>query len=364
MPAGFVHPLGQALGNRGIVHLVDQRGVDPFELGIVEAGGGAAEGGEIEAFEQHRAVRNRFDRQRSAQPRQQRNDRLRFEPALAKRIAAERAEPLRKLALRADQQRLMREPRHLPRTVLYRDQRGKHLDLHCGIADMILAAQHLRDTHVEIVDRAGQHVEPAAIGTADDRIGQLRGVEFLRAAHAIVPGNRRSVIELETPVRGDARGLLGGTLGCAQFERPAIVDRRQPASETDLALELELLLRLVAGIDPLRLAQRRKGAFVQREPLRLAGLAIGLETQPCEIGADRLDIVLAAALGIGIVDTQQETPAALLGEHPVVQRSADIADMEPPGGRRGEAGDIGHARADSRGARAWREVSWLATSAA
>ena len=59
-----------------------------------------------------------------------------------------------------------------------------------------------------------------------------------------------------------------------------------------------------------------------------------------------------------------QTPAALLGEHPVVQRSADIADMEPPGGRRGEAGDMGHARADSRGARAWREVSWPARNAA
>mgnify|MGYP000149408699 CR=1 FL=1 len=86
--------------------------------------------------------------------------------------------------------------------------------------------------------------------------------------------------------------------------------------------------------------------------LLVAGLAIGLETQPLEIGADRLDIVRAAALGIGIVDAQQETPAALLGEHPVVQRSANVADMEPPGGRRGEAGDMGHARADSRGARA------------
>jgi hypothetical protein len=258
----------------------------------------------------------------------------------------------------------MREPRHLPRTILLRDQRSEHLDLHCGIADMILAAQHLRYTHVEIVDRARQHVEPAAVGAADDRVGQLRGVEFLRAAHAIVPGDRRGVVELEPPVRGDALGFLGGALGCAQFQRSAIVDRRQPASETDLALELELLLRLVAGIDPARLAQRRKGAFVQREPLRLAGLAIGLETQPFEIGADRLDIVLAAALGIGIVDAQQETPAALLGEHPVVQRSANVADMEPPGGRRGEAGDMGHARADSRGARAWREVSWPARNAA
>ena len=71
--------------------------------------GGAAEGGEIKACDQCGAVSNRLDRQRRAQPREQRNDRLRLNPAFPERIAAERSEALRKLAFTPHQQRFMRK---------------------------------------------------------------------------------------------------------------------------------------------------------------------------------------------------------------------------------------------------------------
>ena len=111
---------------------------------------------------------------------------------------------------------------------------------------MVFAAQHVGHPHREIVDRAGEHVEPAAVGAADDRIGQLGGIELLRPADAVVPADGFAVVELEPPVRGDALGLLGA-LRVAQFQRAAIVDRRQTPPEADLALQLEFLLRLVTG---------------------------------------------------------------------------------------------------------------------
>ena len=41
---------------------------------------------------------------------------------------------------------------------------------------------------------------------------------------------------------------------------------------------------------------------------------------------------LTAALCIGVVDPQQELAAGLFGQQPVMQRGADIADMERAGG--------------------------------
>ena len=67
---------------------------------------------------------------------------------------AERAEALGQLALAAGQQRFVREGRER------RAERGEHLDLGRGVGDMILAAQHMGDAHVDIVDHRGEHVEP------------------------------------------------------------------------------------------------------------------------------------------------------------------------------------------------------------
>ena len=112
-------------------------------------------------------------------------------------------------------------------------------------------------------------------------------------------------------MRGDAFGFLGRAPGVIEFERAPIVDRREAATEADLAFEFEFLLGFVAGIDATFRLQLGECRVVTREPRGLAFLAVGGDPKPGEIGADRLDIILAAAFRIGIVDTQQKTPAAL-----------------------------------------------------
>jgi hypothetical protein len=91
------------------------------------------------------------------------------------------------------------------------------------------------------------------------------------------------------------------------------------------------------------LDQRREPRLVQREPRRLAFLAIGCHPQPVEIATDRFDEPLLAPCRIGVVDPQQEASALRPREHPVVQRRADVADVQPAGGRGGETGYDGHA---------------------
>src|SRR3546814_17506548 len=72
--------------------------------------------------------------------------------------------------------------------------------------------------------------------------------------------------------------------------------------------------------------------------------ARGEGAEPAQIAPDRLDEPLLAALGIGIVDPKHEAPAVLPRPQPVVERGADVTDMQLPGGRRRET------RGDGNGA--------------
>ncbi len=103
---------------------------------------------------------------------------------------------------------------------------------------MILAAQHLGHPHLDIVDRARQHIQPGTIGSPNDRVGQLRGIEFLLPADSVVPFNRDRMIEAKAPMRRDTLGLFRGPLLVGKLERRAIVDRRQATPQLDLALEI------------------------------------------------------------------------------------------------------------------------------
>ena len=339
MPARSIHPDGQAIGHVGIVHPVHQRGIDAVELAVIEPGRGAAEGREVERLDKAIPFRDRFDRQGCSETSKQGDQRIRFDPAFAKSVASERSQPLRQLALAPHQQGLVREIRHHGSTFMLRSNKcGKHLNLNGSIGYVILSAQDVGHAHFEIVHRAWQHIEPGPVGAADHRIGELRGVEFLFPAHPVFPHDRRVVVELEAPVRCDPFGFLRCTILLAQCQGAAVVDRRQSAPELDLALQFEFLRRLVAGIDPRRFPQAFERRLVMRQPLGLALFAIGTKAQPGQIVPDRLHIFLAAAVRVGIVDPQQEPPARLARQHPVMQRGADIADMEAPGRGRGEAG--------------------------
>ena len=90
---------------------MDDAGVQPLQLGEIEAGRGAAEGGEVEAGDQRRGLGQRLDRQAGADPGELGQQGLGLDAGLAQRLDAERAEPFGELALRAGEQRLVREGR-------------------------------------------------------------------------------------------------------------------------------------------------------------------------------------------------------------------------------------------------------------
>src|SRR6185436_17041227 len=108
-------------------------------------------------------------------------------------------------------------------------------------------------------------------------------------------------VEQEAPVRLLSGGGPRRMVRVGQRQRGAVVDRWQSAPEQDLALQFQLLRGLVAAIDAARLEQSCEFSFVKRRPCGLPLLTVGNEAQPGEVLADRCDVFLAAAFGIGIV---------------------------------------------------------------
>ena len=310
--------------------------VERGQFGFVEPGGRPAEMSEVETVDQRRQTGEGLDRLRGAEPRQQRSDRHRLQPDLAKMRDAQRPQPLRQLALAAGQQRFMREGGQRGA------QRDEHLDLGCRVRDMILAAQHMRDAHIHIVNDRWQHVEPAAVGAANHRVRQQFGIETLLAADEVGPGDRLVMIQLEPPMGRAPFGLIGGDLVRCQRQRGAIIDRRQAATQQDLAPQLQFLLRFIGGIDMAGGLQRLELLLIQGEAIRLLFLRVPAQAKPLQVGADRRRIIGARPFQIGVVQPQQEAAATLARPQPVVQRGADIADVEMAGRRRGEARDDGH----------------------
>ncbi len=147
------------------------------------------------------------------------------------------------------------------------------------------------------------------------------------------------MVEPEAPVRRDAGCGELRMVGVGQRQRAAFIDRRQAAPEQHLATQIEFFRCLVAAIDAADLFERLEMRLVQVEALGLARLAVGRQAEPGKIVADRGDECLVRARLVGIVEPQDEAPAMFARIKPVVQRGADIADMEIAGRRRREAGD-------------------------
>jgi hypothetical protein len=94
-------------------------------------------------------------------------------------------------------------------------------------------------------------------------------------------------------------------------------------------------IKMPAGFERFRRAGVRIGAF------DLAREDVVRHAEPREIFEDRRFIFRLAALGIGVVDAQEELAVMLLREQPVEHGRARIADVQQSCRRRSEADD-GH----------------------
>jgi hypothetical protein len=138
-------------------------------------------------------------------------------------------------------------------------------------------------------------------------------------------------------MRPAAFRLEGGAVLRGELKRRSVVDRRLAAAELALAPPLQLLLGLVAGIEPSRRAQPIGRRVVLGLAVALAGEQIRLDPEPGQILPDCLGERFGRALSVRVVEAQQELAAGPACEKRVQQSRTGVADMQVAGGRRSEA---------------------------
>ena len=120
--------------------------------------------------------------------------------------------------------------------------------------------------------------------------------------------SQRTVVgsSAKPPVRPAAGGFERGALGVGQPQRGAVIDRRTAERLLALATPVELLRRLVGGIETALGFELFGRRVVCRHPLRLAAHEVGLDAEPGEILLDRLRVFGLRALEVGVVEAQDE----------------------------------------------------------
>ena len=135
-------------------------------------------------------------------------------------------------------------------------------------------------------------------------------------------------------------------VGDPEPQRPALALEAPVAAEAVVAgggvalgAGVDLLAGAVAGVErarPPTACRWRPGSASVRSDWR-NGPSSGSMPSHASDDEDAVDPLLAVALGVGVLDAQDEGAAGVAGEEPVEQRRPGAADVEEPRGRRGEA---------------------------
>ncbi len=216
------------------------------------------------------------------------------------------------------------------------------------VGEVILAAQRQRHSHAGIVHRVGEEERGRAVRTPHHEIADIIGREALRPVHEVNPLDAHGRGHAEAQRRREALRLAPGALIQGQVAAGAGIARRLPGAELCAARELELERRAEAGVDGAPLLELREVAGIESAALRLAiraerilaiGPGIPLDAEPPEVLKQRVHMGLEAALGVGILDAQDEAPACLSREQQVEERGARIPEVQLAGGAGSETGD-------------------------
>src|SRR5262249_28081885 len=151
--------------------------------------------------------------------------------------------------------------------------------------------------------------------------------------------------------RAAAFGFELLSLRIIQFQSRAIVDGRQSAGELALALAVELILGLVAGIEAPFLLQQLSGRLIARHARGLAFLTLPDQPEPAQVLANALGESFRRSLHVRVVEPQPERAAVLSRKQPVENSRADVADVQAPRGARREADGDRHCFAARSGSR-------------
>ena len=206
-----------------------------------------------------------------------------------------------------------------------------------GIVQMIVAPDHMRDTHVMIVHHNRQHISRCAIGAQQHHVVQLIVAEGYLTLNSIGDYGRAVARGFQTNDRWRVRmiGWIGIAPGRLEQGRGAGLARGLPKC-------LDLFLGRETAIGMARGQHRMRHLGMTRDLIELAdGLAIVVKTKPFQTLKDRIGRFRGRAFAIGVLDPQQELPAMTPREQPVEQRRPRRTDVHRAGGGRGDTGHHG-----------------------
>ena len=316
--------LFQALGQLGDGQRAYVDAVEPAQLDLVEARGIAADAREREALDQ--LVRREHGRVVACAPAEQGEivahglgEVARVAQLLDGGCAVALGELLAVGAMQQRQVRIRRERRVAsdPRCA-----RGlQHEQLLGGVREMVLAADHVRDRSVEVVDRDGEVVEHGSVGACDHGVVHVDVLEARVASDHVVHD----------------RGAL---VGDAQTHRPVRLGlpAKAPLGAVGELVRLDLLAGGVRAIGEATLQQRGERLGVALGAVRLHDRPlVPVEPEPIQRVEDLRDVLLRRALAVGVLDAQHHRAALVPRRQPVEQGGARAADVQRARGRWCEA---------------------------
>ncbi len=174
------------------------------------------------------------------------------------------------------------------------------------VGEVVLAADDVRDGHLDVVDDVDEVEDGRAVGALDDKVGLVGPVERDVAADEVGHDDGRlGRAELDRAV---------GRVGLAFGQQPVDIPLVDGAA---LALEVGALVALhsAAGLRAL----------------------IPVEAEPLERMENDVNVLGLVARGVGVLDAQDEGAARVTGVEPVEERGAGAADMKHARGGGGKA---------------------------
>jgi hypothetical protein len=235
------------------------------------------------------------------------------------------------LLVGAQDERQVPEDGHRP------PQRLEERNVLRGVRQVILAAQHVGDAHVDVVADHRHVVGRGSVGAQENEVVEGVRWKIHRSAHQILEANV-TVGHAEAHHKPPAgrQPLLDLSRG------QALAGARVAEGDAALLSRRSLRLELLGGAETAVRGPLREQLLAA---LTVAGQALALQewplvpdgADPGERGLDLSRHRLVGALAVGVFDAQHEGAAPVLPQQVVVDGGAGAADVQEPGGRGCEA---------------------------
>src|SRR6266567_2413148 len=185
-----------------------------------------------------------------------------------------------------------------------RPKRAKNLDVLGRVGEMIFAANHVRDFHLEVVDHVDEMKNPGTIRTANGHIGMRSGI---------------GEIEIDSP----ANEIIDNDMLA-----------RRTKSQSSLVLEN---VAVVLKLFEVALVKVRAFALqIRPEIAAHVGAFVPIEAEPSQTSVNCRRCFFDLARFVRVFDAENEFAAVMPREEPVKKCRPRPADVEITGRRRGK----------------------------